>query len=133
MYKLAIAFSVAFSLTCFAHEGHGHGPSTFQPQKGGVIRSLETVHLEMLQQGKTVKVYIFDKTGNPADTKKYPVSATATIPKKKAIELTLTPKKDHWEFAFDAKGAHRYLFELKIKQGGHNDKVKWNIEPKHKH
>ncbi len=127
---LTFALSSLVSSNASAHEGHDHGPAQVQAPKGGIIRSLETVHLELLNRGKTISVYIYDLNLKPEDVKKFPVSATVTLPKKKPQSLALAEKGDHWEAEFDAKGAHRYNFELSIKQGGHNDKVNFTVEPK---
>jgi hypothetical protein len=122
---------VLFKTASFAHEGE-HGPSTVQAPKGGVMRTLETVHLELLSKGTAVQIFAYDLNLKPADVTKYPVSATITLPKKKSEALMLEPKGDHWLANFDAKGAHRYSLDLTIKQGGHDDKVKFTVEPKRK-
>lgn len=119
-----------FTLVATAHEGHDHGPGAVQAPKGGVIRSLETVNLELLNEGKKIKIYIYDTDLKAQDAKKYPVSATITFPKKKAESAQLIEVGDHWETEVNAKNAHRYTLELSIKQGGHDDKVKWVVEPK---
>ena len=131
MYKFLIAF-ICIIATAKAHEGHDHGPSTVIPQKGGIVRSLETVSLELVVEGKTIKIFVFDKDKKPADVSKYPSSLTVVLPKKKPENLVLVAKGDHWEFSFDPKNTHRFNVELAIKQAGHNDKVKWTIEPKRK-
>lgn len=131
MYKLiSFLVTMVMSLSLHAHEGHDHGPSMIAPPKGGVIRSLETIHLELLPQGKTVKIFVYDKKMEPVEAKKYPVSAMATRPRKQAEAVELKTKKSHWEFEYDAKGSHRYTLQLSIEQGGHKDKVQWNIEPR---
>lgn len=131
-WKTIFVLSALISLSASAHEGHDHGPGSVKPQKGGVVRSLEAVHLELLTDGKNIKIYVFDTGMKPSEAKQYPASLTATLPKKKPEALTLTPKGDHWEAAFDPKNAHRFDLELAIKQGGHDDKVKWTVEPKRK-
>ena len=132
MFKIIISgLTFLISTNLFAHEGE-HGPSTVQAPKGGVIRSLETVHLELLSKGSTVQIFAYDMNLKPADVSKYPVSATVTLPKKKAEPITLEPKGDHWQAVVDAKGAHRFALEMNINQGGHDDKVKFTVEPKKK-
>ncbi len=125
-----LLFTLLTTSPTLAHEGHDHGPSTVQAPKGGVIRSLETVHLELLTKGKTLAIYAYDTNLKPAEASSFPLTATVTLPRKKAESLALTPKGDHWEAEFDAKGAHRYTLELSIRQGGHDDKVKYTVEPK---
>lgn len=122
--------ALAFFTDAHAHEGHDHGPGSVQAPKGGIIRSLETMNLELLAKGKTISIYVYDKKLKPEDVSKFPVSATVTLPKKKPEPLSLIPSGDHWKGEFDAKGAHRYSLMLNIKQGGHDDKVKFTVEPK---
>lgn len=125
---ILLMFSILLSHQVFAHDDHG--PSEAQAPKGGVMRSLETVHLEFLTKGKTISIYPYAPDLKPEQAKKYPVSATVSLPKRAPQSLVLVDKGDHWESEFDAKGAHRYKIELKIFQGGHNDVVKYTVEPK---
>ena len=127
---LLIFFTLLISPISFAHEGHDHGPSAVQAPKGGAIRSLETVHLELLSKGKQLMIYVYDKNLKAEDASKFPVSATVALPKKSPQKLALNPKGDHWVAEFDAHGAHRYTLELAIKQGGHDDKVQFTVEPR---
>ncbi len=136
MRKSIFAALLALALlppAAVAHEGHHDAPGAVQAPKGGQIKTLETIHLEPLTEGKTARIYVYDLNLKPADAAKYPVTGSVTLPKKKAEPITLETKGDHWAFEYDAKKAHRYTFELSIKQGGHDDKIKWTIEPKHKH
>ncbi|MBX2986276.1 MAG: hypothetical protein KF802_00120 [Bdellovibrionaceae bacterium] len=128
MMKMILA-SLWLGLAVSAHEGHD-APGAITAPKGGIVRSLEEVHLELLAEGKTLRLYAYSTDLKPADVTKYPVSATVTLPKKKAVALPLVAKGDHWEAQFDAKGAHRYKLEIRIQQGGHDDKVSYNVEPK---
>ena len=128
MKKIILALSL-FAATVFAHEGE-HGPSTVQAPKGGVMRSLETVHLELVNERKKVKIYVYDIKVKPADVAQYAVSATVTLPKKKPETIKLVEAGDHWEADIDSKNSHRYTLILDIKQGGHEDKIKWVVEPK---
>ena len=117
------------SSIAFAHDGE-HGVSAVQAPKGGVMKSLETVHLELINEGKKIKIYTYDTELKSAAVTNYPVSATVTFPKKKPQVIKLIEAQDHWEVEVDFKNAHRYTLVLNIKQGGHDDKVKWVIEPK---
>lgn len=137
MFKYAVSLSLLISFQVFAHEGHDHGPAAVPVQKGGIVRSLETVNLELVFKDKTVSIYPFKTEMNPktpgkltpADIGAYPVSATVEMPKAKPVALALKPAGDHWEASVDAKGVHRFTVVLDIKQGGHSDKVKWTVEP----
>lgn len=114
--------------------GHGvHETGQVQSQKGGVIQSLETIHVELVQVKNDLRVYIFDKDHfKIQDPQKYPARAQVIVPGKKAPEkLNLKKQDDYWWAQFDAKGLHRYTFEFIVEQGGHVDHVKFTVEPKH--
>lgn len=139
MHKLILASLIlVFANTSMAHEGHDHGPGNIPLQKGGVMRSLETVNLELVYKDKSVAIYPFETKQDPrtpgkltpADVGRFPVSATLELPKAKTQNVELKPAGDHWLATVDPKGAHRFTFVLAITQGGHNDKVKWTVEPK---
>lgn len=139
MFKVIVGLAlIGLALKAGAHEGHDHGPGNVPLQKGGIMRSLETVHLELVYKDKSIEIYPFEnQTGskgatklNPADPNRFPVSAVVELPKAKAQTVELKPAGDHWAVSFDPKGAHRFTFILAIQQGGHNDKVKWTVEPK---
>ena len=132
MIRFILVIVSFFSLN-FAY-GHGvHDSGNVKSQKGGIIRSLETIHVEFVSIGNKIQVYIFskDKKPKPLATKDYPATAKVILPRggaEKKIELTA--KADYWEAEYDAKGIHRYTFEFYIEQGGHKDKLKFTVEPK---
>lgn len=130
MSKFILSFFIAISSIGFAHEGHDHGPGSIEAPKGGVIRNLETVVLELLAKGSEIKIYTYDKELKPQKVSQFPASATITKPKKKPEAVTLQDQGEYWLVKYDAKGEHRYTLTLDIKQGGHQDKMKWVIEPK---
>lgn len=126
--KILFTVLLTISQSVFAHEGHDH--AQVQAPKGGIIRSLETIHLELITKGNLISIYAYDMKLKAEEVKKFPVSLTVTLPKKSPQPLELKDKGDHWEAEFDAKNAHRYTLVLAIKQGGHDDKVKFTVEPK---
>lgn len=132
MHKILLAIIICISTSAWAHEGHDHGPGSVQAPKGGVIRSLETVHLELLTKGHEIKIYLYDTELKAGDVTKYPASLQVALPRKKLEDLKISAQGDHWLASFDAKNAHRFDLVLAIKQGGHDDKVKWTVEPKRK-
>lgn len=129
MSKTILIIALLISSIAIGHEGE-HGPSTVAAPKGGVVRTLEAVHLELVAKGSEVKIYPYELDLKPADVSKFPVSATVALPKQKPEAAKLVAQGDHWLVQHDTKGTHRYTLELKIKQGGHDDKVKWVVEPK---
>lgn len=126
---LTILFSFGLVFAARAHEGHGDIGS-IQPPKGGVVKSLETVHLEMVNLGKEIRIYVYDKEVKPQPTKDYPLTAKVQLPRKKGTQdLKLDDKGTHWVTQFDPKGAHRFDLILNIEQGGHKDTVTFTVEP----
>ncbi len=120
-----------FPLMVLAHGVHDDGGA--KPQKGGVLKSLETIHLELVQMGDEIRVYVYNKETPPKseDVSKFPVSAKIVLPRNKGSkDIELSAKKDHWSAKYQAKGIHRFDFILNIEQGGHKDKVVFTVEPK---
>lgn len=130
MFKSLGVLLLVTGLSHVAMAHDDHGPSEAQAPKGGVLRSLETVHLELIVRGKMINIYAYSPDLKPTQVLNFPVSATVELPKRAPQPLSLADRGDHWEAEFDAKGAHRYKIELKIFQGGHNDVVKFTVEPK---
>ncbi|MES2965302.1 MAG: hypothetical protein V4760_15555 [Bdellovibrionota bacterium] len=113
-----------------AHEGHDHdAPSMVQAPKGGMIKSNETLHIEVVPKGKDLKIFVYSKDLKPAEVAKIAVTAQTELPRTKKVEpLALQPKGDHFEASFDAKGAHRYTLILTV--GEHKDRITFTIEPR---
>lgn len=130
MKAILILFALLGFNLATAHEGHDHdGPSMVQAPKGGIIKSNETHHIEVISKGKDLKIYLYTKDLKPADLSKEPISAEVELPRTKKTEaITLTPKGDHYVANYDAKGAHRYT--LAITFGSHKDKFNFTVEPK---
>lgn len=131
---ILVLFTLTFSTEILAHEGHDHdGPAAVQAPKGGVIKSLEEVHVEVVAKGKDVKIYLYDETLKPADVANYKVTATAELPRNKKSEaISLKAQGKYFEATYDAKGAHRYTLVLTITdpKHKHEDKLNFTIEPR---
>jgi hypothetical protein len=112
-----------------AHEGEHSAPSSAAAQKGGVVRSTENVHLELVRSGKAIQIYAFDLDLKPLDPKNLPTILTVTLPKKKVQSINPNLQADHWAFDFDAKGAHRFTITMKVTHEKETHKVSWTIEP----
>lgn len=127
----ALLFAGAPSL---AHEGHDHdAPSTSKPQKGGVVRGLEELNVEVVLKGNEIRLFLFDKDMKARSTDGVKISAVAELPRKKgAAPLTLVDKGDHFQTEFDAKGSHRFDLKLKVTdpRTGHEDDLKFTLEPR---
>lgn|GEM_PF-1364915 len=122
--------------TASAHSGHDHGTSKgVQAQKGGVIKSLEHTHVELVAKGKDLKVYLFnkdDKALDALDVAPFTVTAKAELPRtKKSENVELKAMGKHLEGTFDAKGSHRYTLHLTVKdpKADHEDTLKFTVEP----
>lgn len=134
---LIAAVLLSFS-SSFAHEGHDHdAPGTVEAPKGGLIKSTEEFHIEVVAKGKDIKVYLYTKDLKPADAKGFKLTLKAEIPRsKKTEDLTFKATGNMIEASFDAKGAHRYnliVGLMGIGEGhehGHADKISFTIEPR---
>lgn len=117
-----------------AHEGHVHDiPQSIQAPKGGTIKAVEAVYVEVVSRGSDIKIYIYDKNMKQQELAPYKLSAQAEIPRtKKKSDIALKMNSNFAEAVFDAKGAHRYTLILKIQEPGedHADTLKYTIEPK---
>jgi hypothetical protein len=122
------------SLNSHAHGGEDHdAPIKQKAPKGGIIKSLENTLVEVVSRGQDVKIYLYDKALKPKSVEGFLTSAVAEIPRtKKQEQMTLTPKDNFYEIIYDAKNLHRYTLILSIKDPstGHDDKLKFTIEPK---
>ncbi len=142
MKLLSIAlFTALFAATTLAHEGHDHdGPSSFQPLKGGVVKSTESINLEVVNKDTKLEIYVFDNDGKVKETGTFDLKASMKLPKNKKIEkLTLEPVTDtktskfsHYEINSKPKNTHRYTLILDVKDAkeNHGDKIEFTIELK---
>lgn len=132
----AILFALLLPLSAQAHEGHDHdSPKGQRAVRGGIVKVLERVHVEVVAKGTDVKVYLFPLEGEKKalDPAAFALSAAAELPRtKKSEPLKLTLKPDVAEATFDAKGAHRYTFVLKLTDPElkHEDTLKFTVEPR---
>lgn len=120
-------------LMAFAHEGHDHdAPATVQAPKGGMIKSLEQTHVEVLSQGSALKIYLYGKDLKTKPLTGFKVSAQVERPRSSKKEpLSLTAREGYYEAQYEAKGLHRYTLILSITdpQEGHADELKFTVEP----
>jgi len=128
-----IALTISISTT-WAHEGHDHdAPKKMQAPKGGVVKSLEETHVEVVSKGKDLKIYFYDSEMKPKEAQGLKVAAKAEIPRtKKTEDITFKASGNSLEGSYDAKGTHRYTLILNIADPatGHSDILKFTIEPR---
>ena len=134
MKNILLVATFLFCGLVFAHEGHDHdAPGLVQAPKGGIIKSTEDVHIEVVAKGKDVKVYFYSQDLKPLDLTTYKVGLKAEIPRTKKSEvLAQKVTANLVEAQFDAKGAHRYVLTVSVagEKHGHEDKLNFNIEPR---
>ncbi|MBY0554547.1 hypothetical protein K2P97_08460 [bacterium] len=135
MKHLLIALMTGLlSITALAHDGHDHDmPKGLSAPKGGTIKAIERILVEVVSKGNDIKIYIYDKELKPQDAAQYNVTAVAQKPRvKKLDEVTLKATGNMLEATYDAGGTHRYTLVLKVKdpQEKHADTMKFVIEPK---
>lgn len=140
--SLSIAlFSIVFTSTAVAHEGHNHdGPSSFQPQKGGVVKSTESLNIEVVNKDTKLEIYTYDKEGKVLESTAFGLKANMKLPKSKKLENlkldnitdSATGKFSHFEVNSKPKNTHRYTLVLEAKgpKEHHADKIEFTIELK---
>lgn len=130
---LALAL-IGAPIPAFAHEGHDHdAPAMVQAPKGGVIKSVENVHVEVVSKGKELKIYLYNKDLKPQSVTGFVISAKAEFPRtKKTEDVALAAQDTFYTGTFDAKGAHRYTLAISLKdpKESHADKINFTIEPR---
>jgi hypothetical protein len=139
---ISIAFiSIAIVSTALAHDDHDHdGPSSFQPQKGGVVKSTEYVNIEVVNKDTNLEIYAYDMEGKIKDNGTYNLKAGMKLPKSKKVEKlkldsitdSSSGKFSHYQISNKPKNTHRYSLVLEIKDSkeAHADKVEFTIELK---
>jgi hypothetical protein len=118
------------SAAAFAHEGDHDAPGSVQAPRGGLIRSTEDSHYEVLVKGKEIEIFAYDLALKPLALDQVTLAGTVTLPRKKPQPITITKDKDRFRAQFDAKGAHRYELRLAIQQGSTSHSARYTIEPK---
>lgn len=132
MKSILLLIFLSLTTPLFAHEGHDHdGPARVRAPKGGQIKSLEDIHVEVVSLQTDLKIYIYDKKLKALPVESYSVKAKAIFPRtKKEEEISLKTEGTFLQATFDAKGTHRYTLVLTVRdpQHGHNDKLNYTIE-----
>lgn len=130
--KILLAILFCASLA-FAHEGHDHDkPAQIKAPKGGLIKTLEETHVEVLEDNGQVYVYLYDKTLKPKSVKGFKLTAKTKLPRAdKEQSLELKAQEKSYKANFKSK-AHRYTLILTIfdPATGHTDTLNYIIEPK---
>ncbi len=127
---LSILTTFAFLNLASAHEGHDHGAPSFQAPKGGILKSIENSHFELVRSGQNIQIYAYDNQGKALPTSQFKTNAELDFPRKKKEPLTMTDKGTHWESSVDSKGAHRFTIKFNVDDGKEKDYVSFTVETK---
>lgn len=128
--NLILGLLALTSVSAFAGTDHDHGVPTFQAPKGGVLKSTNNAHFELIKNQNIVKIYAYNQEGNSLPTKGFKLTANLELPRKKATPISLTDKTTHWETTVDPQGAHRFTLNVNIEDGKEKDDVKFTVESK---
>ena len=131
---LLTAALMGLSQTTLAHEGHDHdAPGMVKAPKGGMIKSLDNIHVEVVSKGQNVQIHYYNKELKPVDVSGYPTTAEIELPRtKKKESITLNKVGQNFEYTYDAKNAHRYTLSLAVTDPSIKETVKltFTIEPR---
>lgn len=131
---LNFALVLLFAFSTWAHPGHDHNaPGAVEAPKGGMIKSLEETHVELVHKGTELRIYLYDLNMKIKDPTQFKLTATAELPRSKKGEvITFAVKDGALVGQYDAKGTHRYTLKLAIldPSTGHNDRMDFIVEPR---
>lgn len=133
LFAISIAFFFSSPLVQ-AHDGDHSAPGMIEAPRGGEIKAIENVYIEVLAKGSEVKIYLYTKDLKPVtDVKPFTLSTEAQLPRGKTSQaLPLHENGGVYSTTFDAKGAHRFNLILKIRDSRqkHDDRLVFTIEPR---
>lgn len=121
-----MALAILTTSQVFAHGDHG--PTQVQPTKGGVIMQSEHFLVEAVGTKTELKLYPLREDGKAISMSEVKMEATYTLPRGKALPVTLTQAKDHFVGAVNAGTAHRYEVKIKAQVGKDRDDLTAQIE-----
>lgn len=124
-----------------AHDGPHDAPGDVQAPKGGLIRTTEDGHFELLRKRdpqsklEQLTLYFYDvgDLSKPRPVEGVQIEAKLILPgadRKKAPSVAFMPQGDHWTATLDAKKAHRYTLDFAVVVGKTSHKLKYTLEPK---
>lgn len=113
-----------------AHEGHDHGAATFQPPKGGILKTALFGHFELVKKKDLISIFLYNKEGKLQPTTGLSLKAELELPRKKSTPVELTDKNTHWEAQIQSQGTHRFTLKITIDNGKEKDYVTFTVENK---
>lgn len=134
LFVTLLALAVVTSQT-MAHEGDHGTPGLVEAPKGGEIKSLGNVHVEVLTQGaKDIKIYLYTKDLKPiAAAKGFRLTAQAEVPRVSGRrDLLLKESGGVYTTTFDSGKAHRYTLHITVYDPDqkYDDHLSFTIEPR---
>ncbi len=132
VFATSVLLSTFTPGSAFAHDGDHDSPAAVQAPKGGDIKGLEDVYIEVLSQKNEIKIYFYSKDLKPlTDLKGFTISAEAQLPRDKQMTpLILKEVAGALTTSFHPKSAHRFTLILKVKDAKHDhaDRLSYTIE-----
>jgi hypothetical protein len=128
---LLVCFAISMTASlAMAGADHDHGAPTFQPPKGGILKSTAHLHYELVENQGIASLYVYNQEGKAQPTKGIKITAELELPRKKSSPISFEDKSTHWETKVNSQGAHRYTLKVHIDDGKDKDYVKFTIEKK---
>lgn len=125
---------VMVSFFAQAHVGDHDAPVVLSAPQGGALKSFGELMVEVVVQGKTARLYVYDLKLKPHDLAGLKISASVVKPKSKAeVRLPLQNKGGFLvgDFGSETKGLHRFTLRIGIDdpKTEHVGHVDFTIEP----
>lgn len=129
MKKLILALTLLITPhLSMAHEGHNHSPGSEAPH-GGVVKEGKTIHMELVAEGNSVKLFPLDKDYKSLPLKDIKITATAQPAKKSLVPLTLKPGQASFDGTVDPQGARRVELKIEAELAGKKENFTFQVEP----
>ncbi|MFN7906401.1 MAG: hypothetical protein ACK5P5_14565 [Pseudobdellovibrionaceae bacterium] len=136
--KIAItALTVLMSQSVLSgpdEHGHNHdAPGLVQAPKGGLIKTLDSIHVEVVNKGQNVQIHFYDHDMKQVDAATITTTGEVELPRtKKKEKIALVKKDQSLEYTYDAKKSHRYTLHLMVKDPTQKspNALTFTVEPK---
>ena len=131
--SIAVLGFVFLAVATEAHDGHSH--DKLSSPHGGVVHEGKKKAVELVQEGKTIKLYPVDQNWKLISLKDVKMTAQVEFPKKKnekqnkTEKLNLQKAGDHFFAEVDAKGAYRYQVILEVSIKDVKETIRFQVEP----
>lgn len=116
-----------------AHEGHNEGLAQVQPLHGGIPREGKLFHVEVVNEGNLLRVYLLPHKGDSISLADVTMAGKIEFPKstkKKEVTPSIKTEGDHFVMEADLSQVKRFTLKLNAVYKGKKQDFKLNIEPK---